>query len=202
MPFGNSYSNNLDLTDALNNKDKCISLIKDTYGYIGPIETGGFYIMPEGTIIKSANHMDIDKLLIKNKFIKKLDQEPLQFGDGSQFMDAINCVRIRRRGGKDAWILPYMILPEDRLTEVQFDILKNWIDFVLNHSGELSVQTIDGQNKVFKQSQGYIAEDVIMAIKLYYISDLLEAHDTNLEIKHKHDNQLLDAIDKGYFNQF
>ncbi len=123
--FGSAYSNNLDLTKALQNKDYCVSLVKDFYGYDGPIETGGFYILPDGTAVKSANHMDIDNLLIRYHYITRLDKEPMQYGDGSQFMDAINCVRIRRRGGRDAWILPYMILPEKQLTTAQYNVIEN-----------------------------------------------------------------------------
>ena len=123
--FGSAYSNNLDLTKALQNKDYCIELIKDFYGYDGPIETGGFYILPDGTAVKSANHMDIDNLLIRYHYINRLDKEPMQYGDGSQFMDAINCVRIRRRGGKDSWILPYMILPENQLTPMQYSVIED-----------------------------------------------------------------------------
>ena len=93
-----SYSNDLDISKALINKEECIQLIREKYGYEGPIKTGGFYIMPDGSAVKSENHADIDKFLIRNGYISGKVED---YGDGSQFMDAINCVRIRRRGGSD-----------------------------------------------------------------------------------------------------
>lgn len=99
------YWNKLDISKALINKDECIDKIKFFYGYDGDITTGGFFIMPDGTIIKTQNHADIDKYLIKAGYISLKDGQKLgelDYGDGSQFMDAINCIRIRRRGGKDS----------------------------------------------------------------------------------------------------
>lgn len=200
MPFENPYSNKLDLSKALENKDKCLELIKDFYGYNGPIETGGFYIMPDGTAVKSANHLDIDKLLIRYHYIKHLDREPMQYGDGSQFMDALNCVRIRRRGGKDAWILPYIILPEEKLTDAQYDVIENWIDFVLAKSGQLSIQTADGKYKYYKSTD--VAKDIIFEIKKYYVTHVWEHLEEDLDLKTTKDIKLIDAINKGYFNQF
>ena len=182
--FGFDYSNNLDISKALENKDDCISLIKDYYGYSGPIETGGYFILPDGSAVKSTNHGDIDKLLINKKFIKYQDdtaKNNFDYGDGSQFMDAINCVRIRRRGGRDSWILPYMILPEKQLTPAQYSVLEQWIKFVMEKSGELNVQTLDNQNKVFKSSQ-YSYFDVMDSIRLYYRSHILEDLQEDYEI--------------------
>lgn len=116
------YSNELDLTKALENKDECIELVRDKYGYDGPIETGGFYIMPDGTAVKSINHADIDKFLIRTGYITGTVDD---YGDGSQFMESINCVRLRRRGGRDSWILPYMILPVNQLTQAQYNVVSD-----------------------------------------------------------------------------
>lgn len=95
----NRYYNKLDLTYALEHKEECMEKISSQFGYNGDITTGGFYIMPDGTAIKSTNHADIDKYLMKLKYIPKAD---VDFSDGSQFMEEINCLRLRRRGGKDA----------------------------------------------------------------------------------------------------
>ena len=199
------YYYDLDLSKALENKDDCIELIRDFYGYNGDIKTGGFYIMPDGTAVKSTNHADIDKLLMRYHYIPKSD---IDYGDGSQFMDTIGCLRLRRRGGKDSWILPYVLLPEQKLTQVQYDILTKWLDFVLQASGEVSIQAQRSGaevSKVFKRSQGIWTDDIIDSIKTYYRTNILEGTE--------YDNVFDDEIDqtdyqlkydtkKGFFNQF
>ena len=121
----------------------------------------------------------------------------MQYGDGSQFMDAINCVRIRRRGGRDSWILPYMIIPEKPLTSAQYTVIENWAKFVLEKSHELNVQTLDNKSKVFKSSQ-HTYFDVIDAIKLYYRAHILEDLREDYEIIF--DDNDSESVD--YFDQF
>ena len=51
----------------------------------------------------------------------------------------------------------------------------------MEKSGELNVQTLDNQNKVFKSSQ-YSYFDVIDSIKLYYRAHILEDLQEDYEI--------------------
>ena len=198
--FGSRYSNDLDISKALINKEECIQLIREKYGYEGPIKTGGFYIMPDGSAVKSENHADIDKFLIKNGYISGKVED---YGDGSQFMDAINCVRIRRRGGSDTWILPYMILPEEQLTAAQYEVLENWVSFVLSSSGNLSVQTLTGKYKNYHY--GDSAKQVIADIHTFYKTAILEGFE--YELLYEPDIDQTDyktdyALQKGYYDQF
>ena len=176
MKYREGIENNyLDLSKALEKKSDCINLLKQSFGYGGSIETGAFYILPDGSAIKSKEHSDIDKFLIKNKFIKIIDKDEYNYnssGNGSLFMDAINCVRIRRRGGRDSWLLPYIVLPEKDLTNEQYRVIKDWVDFVLSNSGSLDVETMQGKNKVFKSSNSS-TDKVINAIKRFYKTNIL-----------------------------
>ena len=176
MKYTEGIENNyLDLSKALENKSDCINLLKQSFGYGGSIETGAFYILPDGSAIKSKEHSDIDKFLIKNKFIKIIDKDEYNYnssGSGSLFMDAINCVRIRRRSGRDTWLLPYMVLPEKDLTNEQYRVISDWVEFVLSNSGSLDVETMQGKNKVFKSSNSS-TDKVINAIKRFYRTNAL-----------------------------
>ena len=195
-----SYSNALDLSKALTNKADCIQLIREKYGYEGPIKTGGFYIMPDGSAVKSENHADIDKFLIKNGYISGKVED---YGDGSQFMDAINCVRIRRRGGSDTWLLPYMILPENQLTAAQYEVLENWVSFVLSSSGSLSVQTLTGKCKNYHY--GDSAKQVITDIRIFYKTAVLEGFEYELLYEpdvDQTDYKLEYALQNGFYDQF
>ena len=176
MKYRESVENNyLDLSKALENKSDCVNLLKQSFGYGGSIETGAFYILPDGSAIKSKEHSDIDKFLIKNKFIKVIDKDEYNYnssGNGSLFMDAINCVRIRRRGGRDSWLLPYIVLPEKDLTNEQYRVISDWVEFVLANSGSLDVETMQGKHKVFKSSNSS-TDKVINAIKRFYRTNVL-----------------------------
>jgi len=210
------YWNKLDISKALINKDECIDKIKSWYSYDGDITTGGFFIMPDGTIIKTQNHADIDKYLIKAGYISLKDGQKLgelDYGDGSQFMDAINCVRIRRRGGRDSWILPYCVLPNNNLTTTQYNILEHWLEQVLNKSQEVQVSTQTEQSKVYKAWNGYTAQDIIDSIKMFYRSKFLEElgkkpnydfifDDLINEDLDNTDYELEKDLSKGYLDQF
>lgn len=198
--FGSPYGNVLDISKALANKDECIQLIRDQYGYDGPIETGGYYIMPDGSAVKSVNHADIDKFLARKGYI---EGEVKDYGDGSQFMDAINCVRLRRRGGRDAWILPYMILPENQLTAAQYAVVENWVNFVMAHSGELSMQTITGKYKNYHSDSD--TAEVIQDIHMFYRTATLEDFEYELLDEPEIDNtdyELKNNLKKGFYDQF
>jgi len=210
------YWNKLDISKALTNQDDCIDKIKSFYGYNGDITTGGFYIMPDGTIIKTQNHTDIDKYLIRAGYISLKDGQKLNeldYGDGSQFMDAINCVRIRRRGGKDSWILPYCVLPNNNLTTTQYNVLEHWLEQVLNKSQEVQISTQTEQSKVYKAWDGYTAQDIIDSIKMFYRSKFLEElgkkpnydfifDDLINEDLDNTDYELEKDLSKGYLDQF
>jgi len=207
------YNKVMDLSHAIENKKECIELIKDNYGYNGPVSTGGYYILPDGSVVKSTNHADIDKLLIKQNFIipkegytKKDLLDNFEYGDGSQFLEAIGAVRLRRRGGADSWMLPYLTMSNIRPTTAQLEIMIDWLDFVLKASGEVMViapSNYDGvinAEHVYKRSLGDTADDIIDDIKHFYITKSLPE---DLTIDYTVDEEILEKdLEKGYFGQF
>ena len=105
--------------------NEIIKLIKSNFQVTKDPAIGGYYILPSGEAIKvNRDHADIDKFLIKQNIIPKHE---VSFSDGSKYMDDLNCIRIRARGGKDSWINPYITLPKNRPTEKQFETLNSQI---------------------------------------------------------------------------
>lgn len=195
------YNKVMDLSYALEHKQECIDLIKGYYNYTGPISTGGYYILPDGSAIKSTNHADIDKLLIKQDYIipkegytKKDLLDNFDYGDGSQFLEAVGAVRLRRRGGKDSWMLPYLTMSNVRPTTAQLEIMIDWLDFVLKASGEIMViapSNYDGvinAEHVYKRSLDDTTDDIIDDIKHFYITkslpeDLIDYTDNEKQLE-------------------
>ena len=167
-----AYENDLDISNALEHKDEVLKQIVDRFGISGKPGTGGYYILPDGSCVQAKDHLDIDKFLISNGYIKK-NSKYLDYHDGSQFLNAIGSIRIRRRGGSDSWLLPYLVLPKTRPTEAQYQTLLEWLDFVLAKSGIIMVELDD---MTFNNSQRYTnitADEVIKKIKRYYTTGVL-----------------------------
>jgi len=181
-----TYGNQLmDLSYALENKDKCLEEIKrSNFGILDagtPLKTGCYYVLPDGRAITAKNHADIDRFLIRQGFIKpkkghtrKEIYDNFDYGDGSQFLEAIGCIRLRRRGGADAWMLPYLTLSNSRPTTIQYEKMIQWLDFVLEASGVVQVvapANVDGvinDSHIYKKSLGDTTDDIIEGIKFFY----------------------------------
>lgn len=146
--------------------NEIMKLIKNNFQVTKDPAIGGYYILPSGEAIKvNRDHADIDKFLIKQNIIPKYE---VSFSDGSKYMDNLNCIRIRARGGKDSWINPYVTLPKNRPTEEQFETLVNWLDKVIDRV--VFVHTSPGSDFVMYREN---PDEVIKKIKRYYSSGKL-----------------------------
>ena len=96
-----------------------------------------------------------------------------------------------------------MILPEGQLTAAQYEVLENWVSFVLSSSGNLSVQTLTGKYKNYHY--GASAKQVIADIHTFYKTAILEGFE--YELLYEPDIDQTDyktdyALQKGYYDQF
>ena len=167
------YYNDLELEVALQNKEEILKELCTRFQTTKNPTIGGYYILPDGLALKAPkDHLDFDKYLIKNKVIKK-NSKMLDFADGSQFLDALNCIRIRARGGKDSWILPYLELPEKQPNQAQYSTLLSWLDFVFDRHATICVENYYENLRLYYNTKDKTPEDLLKIIKQSYITHVL-----------------------------
>ena len=167
------YYNDLGLEKALQNKDEILKELCKVFDTTMSPTIGGYYILPDGLALKAPkDHLDFDKYLIKNKLIDK-NSKYLDFSDGSQFLDAFNSIRIRARGGKDHWIIPYMELPEKQPNSAQYRTLLTWLDFVFKSYNTICVENHFDNLRLYYDMRGKTPDDLIKIIKQSYITHIL-----------------------------
>lgn len=167
------YYNKIDLSSNISDDDilKNLKTKFKVFDNISDISYGGYYILPSGEFLQAQNHLDIDKWLMQQGYIKK---QSTDFADGSQFLEIkLNCIRVRCRGGKDDWIEPYVVLPKNRLTISQKYSLLAWLDFVLTHKERVLVHTETNGKFISYNAKDYISDEIIARINRYYTTGQL-----------------------------
>ena len=167
------YYNKIDLSSNENDEDiiKSIKSQFKTFDNLSNITYGGYYILPSGEFLQAQNHLDIDKWLMRQGYIKK---QSTDFADGSQYMEVkLNCIRVRCRGGKDSWIEPYIVLPKSRLTISQKYSLLAWLDFVMSRKEKVLIHTEVNNEFVTYDLNDYTSDEIINRIDRYYTTGKL-----------------------------
>ena len=167
------YYNKIDLSSNESDEDiiKSIKSQFKTFDNLSNITYGGYYILPSGEFLQAQNHLDIDKWLMRQGYIKK---QSTDFADGSQYMEVkLNCVRVRCRGGKDDWIEPYIVLPKNRLTISQKYSLLAWLDFVMSRKEKVLIHTEVNNEFVTYDLNDYTSDEIINRIDRYYTTGKL-----------------------------
>lgn len=167
------YYNKIDLSSNESDEDiiKSIKSQFKTFDNLSNITYGGYYILPSGEFLQAQNHLDIDKWLMRQGYIKK---QSTDFADGSQYMEVkLNCVRVRCRGGKDDWIEPYIVLPKNRLTISQKYSLLAWLDFVMSIKEKVLIHTEVNNEFVAYDLNDYTSDEIINIIDRYYTTGKL-----------------------------
>lgn len=167
------YYNKIDLSSNSSDED-IIKSIKDqfkTFDNPSNITYGGYYILPSGEFLQAQNHLDIDKWLMHQGYIKK---QSTDFADGSQYMEVkLNCIRVRCRGGKDDWIEPYIVLPKNRLTISQKYSLLAWLDFIMSRKEKVLIHTEVNNEFIAYDLNDYTSDEIINKIDRYYTTGKL-----------------------------
>lgn len=167
------YYNKIDLSSNSSDED-IIKSIKDqfkTFDNLSNITYGGYYILPSGEFLQAYNHLDIDKWLMRQGYIKK---QSTDFADGSQYMEVkLNCIRVRCRGGKDDWIEPYIVLPKNRLTISQKYSLLAWLDFIMSRKEKVLIHTEVNNEFMAYDLNDYTSDEIINKIDRYYTTGKL-----------------------------
>lgn len=167
------YYNKIDLSSNESDED-IIKNIKDqfkTFDNPSNITYGGYYILPSGEFLQAQNHLDIDKWLMRQGYIKK---QSTDFADGSQYMEVkLNCIRVRCRGGKDDWIEPYIVLPKRRLTISQKYSLLAWLDFIMSRKEKVLIHTEVNNEFIAYDLNDYTSDEIINRIDRYYTTGKL-----------------------------
>lgn len=164
------YTNKLDLSKALQDKDLYLTKIFNKYSYSGDltkVQNLGLYVYPDGKLINLFNHEDIDKFLISENAISIIDNNEFKdVKEGSQFMDACNCVRVRWSCLNDlAWIM----LPKENLTEIQYRIITKIIDTILYTKSQLIIFSLDNTySKNFSSEYFDETDEIIKEIHRFY----------------------------------
>ena len=167
------YYNKIDLSSNESDEDiiKSIKSQFKTFDNPSNITCGGYYILPSGEFLQAQNHLDIDKWLMRQGYIKK---QSTDFADGSQYMEVkLNCIRVRCRGGKDNWIEPYIVLPKSRLTISQKYSLLAWLDFVMSRKEKVLIHTEVNNEFVAYDLNDYTSDEIINIIDRYYTTGKL-----------------------------
>ena len=168
-----NYYNKIDLSSNSSDED-IIKSIKDqfkTFDNPSNITYGGYYILPSGEFLQAQNHLDIDKWLMHQGYIKK---QSTDFADGSQYMEVkLNCIRVRCRGGKDDWIEPYIVLPKNRLTIPQKYSLLAWLDFIMSRKEKVLIHTEVNTEFMAYDLNDYTSDEIINKIDRYYTTGKL-----------------------------
>ncbi len=170
MILKESYYNEIDLSSEVDD-ETILQDLENNFEVTNKPAYGGYYILPTGEFLKSNNHLDIDKYLMKKKYIKNQD---LDFADGSQFLEVkLNCIRVRSRGGKDSWISPYIVLPKHKPSVTQLYSLLTWLDFVFSNKQTVLIHTeTNGEYKTYNYND-YTSDEVLDKINRYYSSGKL-----------------------------
>ena len=168
-----NYYNKIDLSSNSSDED-IIKSIKDqfkTFDNPSNITYCGYYILPSGEFLQAQNHLDIDKWLMHQGYIKK---QSTDFADGSQYMEVkLNCIRVRCRGGKDDWIEPYIVLPKNRLTIPQKYSLLAWLDFIMSRKEKVLIHTEVNTEFMAYDLNDYTSDEIINKIDRYYTTGKL-----------------------------
>lgn len=167
------YYNKIDLSSNESDEDiiKSIKSQFKTFDNPSNITCGGYYILPSGEFLQAQNHLDIDKWLMRQGYIKK---QSTDFADGSQYMEVkLNCVRVRCRGGKDDWIEPYIVLPKNRLTISQKYSLLAWLDFIMSRKEKVLIHTEVNNEFIVYDLNDYTSDEIINRIDRYYTTGKL-----------------------------
>lgn len=167
------YYNKIDLSSNESDEDiiKSIKGQFKTFDNPSNITCGGYYILPSGEFLQAQNHLDIDKWLMRQGYIKK---QSTDFADGSQYMEVkLNCIRVRCRGGKDDWIEPYIVLPKRRLTISQKYSLLTWLDFIMSRKEKVLIHTEVNNEFIAYDLNDYTSDEIINRIDRYYTTGKL-----------------------------
>lgn len=167
------YYNKIDLSSNESDEDiiKSIKSQFKTFDNPSNITCGGYYILPSGEFLQAQNHLDIDKWLMRQGYIKK---QSTDFADGSQYMEVkLNCIRVRCRGGKDDWIEPYIVLPKSRLTISQKYSLLAWLDFIMSRKEKVLIHTEVNNEFIAYDLNDYTSDEIINRIDRYYTTGKL-----------------------------
>lgn len=167
------YYNKIDLSSNESDEDiiKSIKGQFKTFDNPSNITYGGYYILPSGEFLQAQNHLDIDKWLMRQGYIKK---QSTDFADGSQYMEVkLNCIRVRCRGGKDDWIEPYIVLPKRRLTISQKYSLLTWLDFIMSRKEKVLIHTEVNNEFIAYDLNDYTSDEIINRIDRYYTTGKL-----------------------------
>jgi len=164
----NLYTNKLDLSLASKNKEVCLSKVYSKFMFNKPLDrlqNLGLYIYPDGRMVDTLSHDEIDKFLISSGDIK-LNGDFQEVKEGSQFMDLCNCVRVRCDIGLTmGWIM----LPCEELTNEQYEKISIIIDVMLSSNINLYVFTLNQTwDKTYSKSYYDFSDDVLKDIKRYY----------------------------------
>lgn len=168
-----NYYNKIDLSSNESDEDiiKSIKVQFKTFNNPSNITYGGYYILPSGEFLQTQNHLDIDKWLMRQGYIKK---QSTDFADGSQYMEVkLNCIRVRCRGGKDDWIEPYIVLPKRRLTISQKYSLLAWLDFIMSRKEKVLIHTEVNNEFIAYDLNDYTSDEIINRIDRYYTTGKL-----------------------------
>lgn len=167
------YYNKIDLNSNISDDDilKNLKTKFKVVDSISNISYGGYYILPSGEFLQAQNHLDIDKWLMQQGYIKK---QSTDFADGSQYMEVkLNCVRVRCRGGKDDWIEPYIVLPKNRLTVSQKYSLLAWLDFTMARKDKVLIHTEVNNEFIAYDSKNYTSDEILDKIDRFYTTGKL-----------------------------
>ena len=167
------YYNKIDLSSNISDDDilKNLKTKFKVFDNISDISYGGYYILPSGEFLQAQNHLDIDKRLMQQGYIKK---QSTDFADGSQFLEIkLNCIRVRCRAGRDNWIDPYIVLPKNRLNISQKYALLAWLDFVLIRKERVLVHTETNGEFISYDAKDYTSDEIIARINRYYTTGKL-----------------------------
>ena len=153
----------LDLTKAIDNLDECIKLVKDKFKFDDNYLTriSGYYLFPDGDIIETNPHGIVDNFLINKGYIKNNSDKPIILTEGSKFLEYLNCVRLRGFNNLTPGI-SYIVIPKNKLTEIQKIKLLNWLDIMYYNKKNIGLFTLDNYYKQYDYFENEIYSDEIL----------------------------------------
>ena len=165
------YTNKLNLDSAILDKDNILNRIYNKYAFNEPltrVQMLGLYVYPYGRMVDLANHEEIDVFLLQEGIISLVGENPYQMvQEGSQFMDACNCLRIRWNTRTElAWVM----LPENQLSTEQYNTLTTVLDTILYTNTHLVIFSLDNSySKNYGKEYFDCTDDIIKEIRRFYV---------------------------------
>lgn len=144
--FKISSDSGIDFSKVLANQEEYLPSDRDQCRYTGSTLVEDFYTMPDASVIKSVNHVDISSFLTRNSYI---GGKIKAYTEASVVTDERNIVGVGCYNDKEAGLLSVILLPENQLTAAQYTAVENWIDYVLTSEGELALLSKAGLYKQY-----------------------------------------------------